>query len=248
MTAYGRPRQPGKIDPAALGVGLAGMIGWHSCFAADDVDTFGEGGAVTSWPNKGTAGGIAEQAASGNRPTWSGTSIAGQPGVTFDGSNDNLTQTLAGLNVTTISVVAILKLGTTSGSRVMVGLDGTGARYAPAVLAGAWYARMQGGGAGAAVSGGTPNTDPHLVHIVGKPSGTTLKLAVDNTTVASATASNLTPDIGATQTLYIGSDGASFYASMALAFLGIYTGDIEADVAWPTWKALAASTYDLTLA
>jgi hypothetical protein len=71
--------------PAALGSNVAVWLD-----AADANTVVLNGSNVSQWNDKSGNGSHATQSTSAQQPTYSATSFSGQPGITFDGSNDSL--------------------------------------------------------------------------------------------------------------------------------------------------------------
>lgn len=81
----------GAFTPLSLG---AAVVAW---WTADDAASFTlSGAAVTQWRDQ-KAGYVASQGLSSSRPTYGATLFNGAPGVNFDGTDDELTSTTAGL-------------------------------------------------------------------------------------------------------------------------------------------------------
>jgi hypothetical protein len=54
---------------------------------------------------------------------------------------------------------------------------------------------------------------------------------------------NLSPGNSGVGSIGIGSDGGSSHLSAAVAFVGLYSGDLTTDVQWPTFLTWATNTY-----
>lgn len=241
MTNYGRTRITGKVDSAAVAAFDPTILSWHSAWFAGDPSWSnpGEGGNVSTWRNLGLNGTAAT--CSSSYPVWSATSFNGAPGVTFTGSSGLLSASLASLP-NGVSIVVAFKLTSASGTQAVVGLSGSGTRYAPAVISSAWYGRLQGGAGGSAVSGGTADTNGHLFLLRGKGYSTTLEAKLDGVSLGTSTSATAAPDFGTPTTVYLGSDSGS-KASVVLGFVGIYLGDVETDVNWAAFRAALSGHY-----
>jgi len=92
MLAATRAVVLGSFNPLKLGTDLIAY--WDA--RRLDLMTLGAGKAVSSW-NDIVAGYAATQGTGSSQPIYSATSFGGDPGVAFDGIDDNLTATAAGL-------------------------------------------------------------------------------------------------------------------------------------------------------
>lgn len=80
-----RPRASG-FNPNSI----SNLAVWFDANDASTITTVS--GAVSQWNSK-VGGYTATQTTANNRPAYSATSLSGKPGLTFDGSNDQLTST-----------------------------------------------------------------------------------------------------------------------------------------------------------
>lgn len=122
------------------------------------------GATVSSWRNAGSVTGDPAQGTAGARPVFrsAATLMNNRPTVDFDGSDDSLSFDISNVAQPFQMVVAARSRdGADSSLQVMVGVGGATGRGVLKSAANAW-----GVSAGSTVSGGTPNTSPHILRAV----------------------------------------------------------------------------------
>ena len=99
---------------------VANLIAWY---AADRIVGLTDGAAVATWSDLSTSGaGNATQSTSSQRPTYQTVEVNGLPVVRHDGVDDNLIIANTGsvLNDATITVLAVIKTSSATGSPAIV--------------------------------------------------------------------------------------------------------------------------------
>lgn len=120
MTAYGRQRQPGKIDPLAVAPvspdSVSGLKLWLKADgvlwqdAARTTPATADSAPVGCWDDASGVGNHFTQATAGNRPLLRTAIVNGHPVIRFDGSNDTLlTTTATGLDSASFTQLAVVK-------------------------------------------------------------------------------------------------------------------------------------------
>ena len=244
MTAYGRLRQPGKIDPLARSVIPPPTSGMHAEFWATDLAGNVDGSTVATWADRSGNGRDLTQASPGLRPLFrqSVASLNTQEAVEFDGVDDWMRATWAATSqpVTYLAVARIISLGT--GSRFVADkATGTSAMafYWTAGVGWSLYA----GTSEWLVASPAPATGAHAMRAL--LNGTSSRANLDGTLMSAAT------DIGTGQsdgvTLAARRDAAG-PANMAVAYFGVYVGDATAAGWWSGFCTWVADSYGLTIA
>lgn len=202
-----------------------------------------DGAAVDQWDD--ASGNVRHVTASSTaRPTLALNGINGRPALLFDGSNDALVCAAAQWGTALAaprSFVAVAKSSTASGDHSLVdsanGAPGSTVFINSGTNWAAFYAS-----AGSAVTGGTPDTSPHLFRSVNQGGSNGTNVAVDETVYTLNTA-------GGTATLPSLSIGMSRFATAPwsghIAFLAVYAGDVTTDAQWGNFKAWARQHYAL---
>ena len=120
VTAYGRQRQPGKIDPlgrprypdSVSGLKLrlkADGVLWQD--AARTTPATADSAPVGCWDDASGVGNHFTQATAGNRPLLRTAIVNGHPVIRFDGSNDTLlTTTATGLDSASFTQLAVVSV------------------------------------------------------------------------------------------------------------------------------------------
>ncbi len=181
MTAYGRSRNPGQIDPGVVRANFpAGLVAYWS---ARDLAPLGDSTAVNSWTDR--IAGIALSASGSQRPTYRSTGLLSKPSVQFDGSDDRLVVAASNPVSTTSSGHVIAVAAVSSGGVWGTGDDDSNNRYMLGVKepVGSQF-RMQvasgGGGADIAYTTSYPNSSARVYEW--QSTGSAWSILFDNVT------------------------------------------------------------------
>lgn len=213
-------------------------ITWAAAYFAEDPDWVApaDGAAVSQWDDGSGNGLHATQGTPADRPLYRAAVVAmnNQPGVEF-ASTDNL---VVGA-FTAVSVpYSIVILGRTSNVGVTQEWVTAGTGTDPRVghtATPAWFwdpSTLAG-------TGGTPNTNAHLLTAIATAGNDTLQ--VDGTAVISGS------DRGGASVAALRLAGSVGFLGV-LSFVGLYAGDITSDGAWADFKTWAAAHYAITIA
>ena len=241
------PRVRGHGAPAQLaspaGTPLS-VLGWKAAFWADDPlwTNPGNGGAVSTWRDGGTAGSYTVTQASGTKqPTFRTgvTNLNGQSAVEFDGTSDNL-QVATPTVAQPYTIIGVLDVVSATGTPIFSDAVGAG-RAALFINAGASWA-IYTGGAAALSSASAPTTGRHVLRGLFDYMGSAI---VNEATTKSGALSNSTGFTGIS--LGAGTSGSANYASMRLGFWGLYLGDITRDPNWQNLRRILFNLYGATV-
>lgn len=240
----------GPIGQQALG-GASGFFSnysmYHEFWTEDPSwSNPGNGNTLSSWRNNGSAGNALVQAGgTALEPTYrsSVAALNSKPAIQFDGSGGagnadylyiNSSDTATQSQPLTFGVV--VKLDTTADQRIITCEGSAATRNIVDVASGAWR-----GHAGSGISGGTANTNGHL--IVFKSNGASSVLRLDGTTLASGNAGSQGMD-----GIVMGRNlsKSTPYSDMHVAYWFMYVGDLTADGGFAAWANSIASHYGLT--
>jgi hypothetical protein len=246
----GRPsRNAGVVNVAAAHeFDALGLITWdQGAWYAEDPDWTnpGNGGAVSQWDDGGS--GLARhmvQATSSRQPTYSAAhaSFNNKPAVVVDGGDDLSTSGTFTAPTKPYSIVLVARMGSNA-TGILFARGATGSGIGNMF----WWQPdstwRHYGGAGTLIgAGGTP-TAAHLIRVYVNDASSVIE--VDGTATAGTlgTAQNIT-SFG-----LFSAQGVSFAPSgSAIAFAGLYTGNVAAHGSWAAFKADAATHYGLTVA
>jgi hypothetical protein len=204
----------GPFDPLT-------SIPWVSAYWASDPAWTppADGGAVTDWPDAGTANADLAQATAAVQPTYRAAVAAlnNKPAVEF-AADDHLDVTGIATIPQPFAVVAVLDVATTAGSQLIVN-DAAGASDSLlGISAGAFVMR-----ADASVGTGTPTVGGQLV--VAKYAGAASNLTKDGVTGADVNPGTVDHE----NARYLGTSlGVSGFAGGRLAFVGVLDRDLSA--------------------
>lgn len=220
-------------------------VTWHSAFFAQDPDWTppADGGAVSQWDDGSGNGRHATQGTGGAQPTYRAAyaNLNGLPAVEFDGSADFLATsvfTVSARPAQPWSVVVVYYQASIT-PRSWMGITPSSSSYFGTMMSGTdWIAN---GGAGA-LTGPGATAGKHLYVAVGN--GASSKIEVDGTSVATGTIA----DVSATR-IYLGTYGGSggAYLNGAIAFAGLYAGDVTGLPAWAALEAGFGTHYGITI-
>lgn len=218
-------------------------ISWHSVFWTDGPNFVAEGYAdsdpITVWPNETSEGDAFDGATA---PTYDAVAplLNNAPAARFTGTGDKEVRVASFSSAPTqpysIVVVAEKAAGGTgdqyicdSTQRTIIGEHTSGVM---GIFAGTWL-----------LAASEYNADEHL--FVGVFNGASSEFLVDNTVVASGNAGTATPSTNFTiGNRYTPSAAANDYNG-AIAFLGIYDGDITAHGQWSNFVSWVTTTYGI---
>lgn len=240
MGAVGRPAPPAPPP----------SIGWHAAFWADDPawSRPADGAAVSSWREYGgTSARDLAQATSGKQPVLRAavTALGGRSAVEFDGSNDSLASSAWTALGQPVSLVLICNVAAvpasfatwmsgrlSSGTMQLFAMDTAGTRK--------WAV---GASSNQIVAAATVTTGGHAMR--GLITGSSSALNVDGTVTTSA--SNIGSDLCNGLRLGANSSDAN-PANIAVAFAGVYSGNVTSNGGWAAFCAWVGAHYGLTLA
>jgi len=167
-----------------------------------------DGTGIGGWRDQSGRGNHATQATGARQPLWKAAVQNGKPALLFAVANtqwlgvDSLAAAFSGSSLP-ITVLMVLKQTSVASAQVQLGFGaaGTTPTYFFDVGSGpVWAAgKTQDGGGSTTVSGGVPNTSPHIVTWIGP--GTTMEINVDGTQIVAPTAQNRAPTTLTTATI-----------------------------------------------
>lgn len=225
--ARAHPYLPGRaIVPAPNPLDV---VDWTAAYWAGDPEWSnpGDGNPVASW--RDGSGALHPLGATGTaRPTYrsSVAALNGSPGVEFDGTSDTMTAAIGALlQPYTIVIVAEILPVNFAGTPCLI--DGGSAGRAALFVNGA-------GGGWAYYAGGAALIDGPTATIGRKA----FRIHADNaSSEVNRNMRSLKGSLGTTSGITGLTVGNAFnltnFANMALAFLGVYSGDITDDPGWP---------------
>jgi hypothetical protein len=216
----GRATGFAPAQPAFLQLWVAADFGTYTDTAlTSPVST--DGTAVGGWRDQSGKGNHATQATGARQPLLKTAVQNGKPSVLFAVANtqwlgvDSLAAAFTGSSLP-ITVMAVVKPVSVGSGQVFLGFGaaGTTPTYFFSINSGVVWGcgKTADAGGTTTVTGGTPNTSPHIVTWIGP--GTTMEINVDGTQVAAPTAQNRAPT-----TLTTGAIGAVNSNGAASTFL-----------------------------
>ena len=240
----------GRAAAAAATPSFNPLTSWttdpvHGVWASDPLWTPpADGGAVSSWRNGGSVGGDLVQATGAKQPTYRASTAAfnNQPTVQGDGIDDYLAVNFAPYYIQPYYIVAAMSKGKAANVAETIFSDHTGGAHEVASYTGTGAStwRMK---ASTELTGGTADTNPHLLTYTFN--GASSSLFVDGT-------STITGNAGANPLLALElfalANGYGLFSSGHIAFFLIFTTNPTALPEWATFKAWVTSTYGITVA
>lgn len=224
----------------------ATALGFRSAYWASDPSWTppSDGAGVSSW-NDGSGGGRhLVQATADNQPIYRAayTDLNSKPAVEFDGTADYLQ--LASASFGTVNqpdtiVVVFNSNSDSAGTQNISDADNTtsATRQIVRKASSAWNMF-----AGSGLAGGTPDLNSHLLRCY--YNNTSSVISLDGTTLNTGAAGT-----GTLTGLTMGASAAvaGFYP-MAVAFWGVYQGDITTNTNWNVFRQWVRTTYGITIA
>lgn len=225
-----------------------GLITWDlGAWYAEDPDwvTPGDGGAVSQWDDGGS--GLARhmvQATAARQPTYSAAHSAfnNKPAVTVDGGDDLSTSGTLTAPTKPYSIVLVARMGSAAtGVLFARGAAGAGTGNLFYFHTDTTWRHYAGGATLSRAASAV--TSAHLIRVYVNDASSVIEVDGNATAGSTATAEAIT-SFG-----LFSAQGVSFAPSgSAIAFAGLYTGDVAADGGWATFKADVATHYGITVA
>lgn len=222
-------------------------ITWEAVFFAEDGDWMnpGDGNAVSQWDDASGNSRHASQVTSGKRPIYrsSVAALNNKPALDFTRASQQSLSTASWTLAQTLSYVAVANLDATAGENYLL----HGGSAASPLIGDTNSSNKWQMYAGTTVreSAGAPDTAGHLFTWV--YAGASSVAYLDGTSIISGASPGTT---GIAAGLNIGKFATAETANWdgAIAFVGVYAGDITAHAQYANLKTFFAAHYNLTVA
>ena len=214
-------------QPASLKLWTSANIGVFADTGLTTPQTT-DGGLVGGWRDRSRAGNNATQGAAADQPVFRAAGINGHPAIQFTAANtqwlnvDTLAASFSGTNLPATIVTALQLANTTAECVLGIANSGSNSRlqsYVSTAVNGWRSLRSGDTGTNATITGGTPDTSPHIVEWVS--TGTTMQIFVDGVSVAGPSAQSVNA-----MTVNVAEIGAINIAGVMQLFLSALIGDL----------------------